>query len=286
MKNQQLTLKSELLEAFQSFVDTIKALRDPKDGCPWDIKQTHRSLRKFMLEEAYEAVEAMGGDDWEPICEELGDVLLQVVLNAQVADDASAFTLKDVIAGINDKMRRRHPHVFAPETLAGLSVEEVKERWQEIKREEKRANAARKQSRRNTVIDDEGVFTRAGCHKVRPATSQAAKIGEIAAKIDFDWERPDDVMRQVQTEIEELKLAINSGDTTSIEAELGDVYFSMAQLTRHLGLDPEVVALSGNQKFLKRFQAVKAQAEMAGKDVEKLGRQELEKLWQDVKKRE
>lgn len=259
--------------AFESFVKTIASLRDPKDGCPWDLEQDHKSLRPFMIEEAYEAAEAMAAGDTPEIQGELGDVLLQVVLNAQVALDKGTFSLVDVIKGIDEKMRRRHPHIFG-EGDAKTSAE-VRAAWETIKATEK---AAKKEA--------QGAFH--GAERVGPASLQAQKIGKIAKKIRFDWDDPIEVFAQVRSEVDEVEAELRKPTRSpdKLAEEIGDVYFSLAQLCRHLDLDPELVALDANRKFLKRFARLEALAQKAGKTVPESTRAELEALWQAVKKEE
>lgn len=282
--------KNDTGTLFQELVDVVARLRDPKTGCPWDLKQTHQSLRRFMLEEAYEAAEVMGqmseGESSPPkpadeaareLVDELGDVLLQVVLNAQLLTDAGQGDVKQVIRSIRDKMIRRHPHVFAPTEGASLSPEEVKRRWQIIKAEEKGQDPSVKKS----------VFQEAKDRSF-PATLQAAHIGKVAEKIGFDWLQPSQVLEQLEDELHELREEMQAQDIdrSRLLHELGDVYFTLAQLARHLGCDPEVAAQEGNLKFLRRFAKVEALAQSQGIDPEMADPDELEALWQQAKKHE
>lgn len=260
--------------AFADLAATVAALRDPQCGCPWDLKQDHASLRRYMIEEAYEAAEAMAAGDDDAMREELGDVLLQVVLNAQIAHDRGAFAIADVARGIDAKMRRRHPHVFGTQAeKQALSSEQVRANWDIIKSGEKASHgeAPRK-----------GLF--AGVEGVGPAAIQAHKIGKLAARIRFDWDAPAEVLAQVRSEVDEVADALRQGAASGVIAEeIGDVYFSLAQLCRHVGVDPEVVALDANRKFLRRFAALEDLAAQRGQDVAKASREDLEGLWRDVK---
>ena len=260
--------------AFRGFAATIAQLRDPSKGCPWDLKQDHLTLRRYMIEEAYEAVEAMSAADPKALTEELGDVLLQVVLNAQVAQDGGAFSLIDVIQSIDGKMRRRHPHVFDPAVAgspaAPTSAAAVRQSWETIKAAEKAATPP-----------DRGFF--ADLSREQPASHQAVSIGKRAAKIAFDWASPLDVLAQVRAELDELEVEIKAKKTAAASAELGDVYFSLAQLARHLGVDPEVTALDANRKFLRRFRAVEALAKARGLAVTAATNAQLEELWRAAK---
>lgn len=260
---------SEAAKAFSRFCETIAALRHPTSGCPWDLEQTHDSLRRYMIEEAYEAAHAMKVGPAKDICEELGDVLLQVVLNAQVAADSESFNISEVIDAIDKKMRRRHPHVFQTGVKAETSAE-VRANWDVIKSQEKNKPAAK-----------EAFF--AACEKIQPATLQALAIGKQAAKIKFDWEKVEDVRLKFVSEVEELNEALRNSSgkaSAAVYSEIGDLYFSLAQLCRHLGIDPEVAAIDGNEKFMSRFKLLES---LATKPLSGLTQQELEALWSKAK---
>jgi MazG family protein len=260
-------------QIFSDFVKTVAMLRHPVRGCPWDLEQDHKSLRRFMLEEAYEAAEAMFGTDEAHLIEELGDVLLQVVLNAQLAHDHNKGDIRDVAEAINSKMIRRHPHVFGDLAGQGIDRAEIKSNWEKIKAKEKAA-----------ALHKVGYF--ADCGKVIPALTQAYKIGKRAHTIHFDWDTPADVLKQCQAELTELENEVAGADRNRLYDELGDVFFSLAQLSRHLGVDPEVAAQQGNAKFLRRFAAMEDICAVRGQDVTKLSRDELEVLWKEAKSQE
>jgi MazG family protein len=259
---------------FARFCTTIAALRHPQSGCPWDLEQDHFTLRRYMLEEAYEAVEAMAASDDREICGELGDVLLQVVLNAQVAQDRGAFDVVDVVRGIDEKMRRRHPHVFGSDADKSVSVDQVRSTWDVIKAGEAAEKGVTKPA---SIMKD--------AEKKQPATNQALKIGKIARKVRFDWESPAEVFQQLRSEIDELEaeLARPTQDPAKVAAEVGDVYFSLAQLCRHLEIDPETTAVDGNRKFLRRFAKLEELAAGDGLDVASATRDQLEALWRRAK---
>lgn len=264
--------------AFSAFVATIAALRHPEYGCPWDLEQTHLSLRRYMLEEAYEAFAAMSGDNDAELCEELGDVLLQVVLNAQLAQDRGAFAIKDVIASIDAKMRRRHPHVFGAKGgghPSPTSKDQVRSNWEQIKAQEKAKRPK-----------NDGLF--AEVESIHPATRQALAIGKLASKIGFDWSSPLQVLAQVRSELDELEAELKHQvpSTPRVAEELSDVYFSMAQLARHLKLDVETVSLDGNNKFLRRFREMEALAAASRQDISRLDQAALEELWRQAKSHE
>lgn len=264
--------------AFAEFCETIARLRHPVDGCPWDLQQNHHTLRRYMIEEAYEAARVMAGADKDPkdsreLCEELGDVLLQVVLNAQVAADRNGFKISDVIKSIDAKMRRRHPHVFgSDEQRQQRGMESIKSNWEVIKSDEKK--------NKNVHGDVEGIFSGI---KGYPSTIEAFEIGKKAAKIKFDWNSPSEVLAKLLSEVEELKEEWEKGDRQALLAELGDIYFSLAQFARHMGVDPEVTALDGNRKFLDRFSKVESLARERGIKIPEADQATLEQLWEQAK---
>jgi len=263
-------------EKFADFCELVAQLRHPVTGCPWDLKQNHESLAKYMIEEAYEAATVMKENDPAKICDELGDVLLQVVLNAQIATDNKTFGIEDVIQSIHSKMYRRHPHVFgSDEDKKAREVPQIMKRWEEIKHAE------------NEHLADKPYMEQKGVHKVFPATTQAAKIGKAARSIKFDWKTPDQVFDVLLSEIQELKnewQKSHDKSSTEIYSELGDVYFSLAQLCRHLDLEPELVAMDGNHKFLNRFKKMEDLAKKHGENVTSISEARLEELWNEVKK--
>lgn len=262
----------DLKKAQKKFADlcvTIAWLRDPKSGCPWDLKQSYKTLRRYMIEEAYEAAEAMAAGDAAELCGELGDVLLQVVLNSQIAKDKKHFDISDVIDAINTKMRRRHPHVFA-------GADSVN--WNAIKADEAREKGKKPKKK--------GVF--ADAEKKHPATAQAFKIGKLAADVKFDWDNAKQVLAQVRDEVEEMTVELERKrvNHAKVAEEIGDVYFSLAQLCRHLELDPETVSVDANRKFLRRFSALEKLAAKDELDVKDATRDQLEALWKRVKAKE
>ena len=278
-QNQMREVRREAERLFGVFFDTVAALRHPKDGCPWDLKQNHKTLRKYMLEEAYEAVATMTNAKGNPhLTEELGDVLLQVLLNAQIGSDDGLFDVRDVLRGINDKMRRRHPHVFGEEPK-GISSKEVKRRWSEIKAAEQPQEDDRKTRRK-------GIFDKVA-KETFPATIKARRIGEQAKRIGFDWDKPLEVWAQFRSEVEEAEEAFHArGRKDKLAAELGDLYFTLGQVCRHLGWDPEVVAEDGNKKFLKRFARMETIAKRKRIDVVTASRDVKEELWRAAKRAE
>jgi MazG family protein len=277
----------DLVEAskrFNDFLLTVSALRHPNNGCPWDLEQTHESLARFMLEEAYEASELLTlGQSSQDLCGELGDVLLQVVLNSQLALEQGGFSIVDVIGVIDSKMKRRHPHVFGSEEDKKVKdVKSIKESWQSIKDAEKTDSGGTSSQKSN------GLFKQNKIDRVFPASLKAHKIGEIAGRIQFDWPSSFEVLAKLESEVVELRQAMEQQNGGSFEKdqildELGDVFFTANQLARHLGTNGESAADRGNSKFLKRFEILEDLAVAQGLDVKALDATALEGLWRQAK---
>lgn len=251
-------------EGFDEFVRMIAVLRGP-DGCPWDRVQDHSSLRRTMIEEAYEAVSAIEAGDDALLAEELGDVLLQVVLNAQIAADDGRFAIGDVIAGISEKISRRHPHVFG-DAEAGTPAEVI-ERWDALKRAER-----------------EGAGILDGIPQSLPALLWAHKISRRAVGAGFEWETLDAVWEKVHEEIEELK-DTQPGSAEAAD-EIGDLLFTIVNLARKQGIDAEESLRATCRKFISRFEQMERDVEATGRGMEDLDINEMEALWQRAKGRE
>jgi MazG family protein len=267
-------------DVFEEFCKTIEALRDPTHGCPWDLEQTHETLRRYMIEEAYEAAEVMHPVDEKKLCEELGDVLLQVVLNAQLAKDSHRFSIIDVIKSINEKMRRRHPHVFGDsnndKSTYARDKLAIKAKWDEVKSQESEQKSGKDTST--------GFFDHLKTGSITPSSQLALQIGKTAKKISFDWPNPVTVFQQVESEIKELKHELTvTNDKEKIKEELGDVFFSLNQLCRHLDIDPEICSMDGNHKFLRRFRSLERIAQAEQVDITSAGPDKLEDLWRKAK---
>jgi tetrapyrrole methylase family protein / MazG family protein len=279
---------------WQQLLTIIAALRAP-DGCPWDREQTHRSLVPFAIEETFELAEAIEAGADPAIVEELGDVLLQVVLHAQIANETSRFSIDDIVNGISEKMIRRHPHVFGPETKSGTTTTEVLERWQELKKTEKADAGAPKKA-------TTGIAFRFDVPLALPALQRSAKIGEKTARFRFDWPNWQSVLTKVDEELNEVKVALKESPTqvynvkdapetgTSrdpVACEIGDLLFSVAQLARHRGLDPEQCLREANARFERRFGILQdlesARSAADGRNWESRSQEELEKLWGEAK---
>lgn len=258
-------------ETFAAFVDTIAALRAP-NGCPWDREQTHESIARNMIEEAYEAVDAIEQHDAAHLREELGDVLLQVVLQSQIAADAGKFTVADVCRDVNAKMIRRHPHVFG-EAAAG-SAEEVLSIWDNVKLAEKSAADAQAEEPEG-LLDSVPVSF--------PALLQAYKISRKAVAAGFEWDTVEDVWAKVEEEIAEFKQACCSDDAQAKELEFGDVLFSLVNVARKEGIDAETALRATCRKFRERWAFMEGAAWGQGKRIEELDMDEMQQLWDQAK---
>lgn len=248
--------------ALLKLIDVVARLRDPMNGCPWDLEQTHRSLVPYVLEEANEVADAIRHGDDDHLCEELGDLLLQVVLHAQIASESQRFNLSQVADGIRAKLIRRHPHVFGGEPRS----------WDAIKAEEQAQNEAASTSPLSDLL----------AKKVRgqPALAGAMTISKKAAKAGFEWDNLGGVWEKVREELAELQEAIASGDTQHAQEELGDVLFTLVNVARWCGMDPEEGLAGTNRRFLDRFSRVEAAlgGNLQGKSIN-----QLEALWQEAK---
>ena len=249
---------------FDELVRIMAVLRAP-DGCPWDREQTHMSLRSHLVEEAYETVAAIESGDDAEIRDELGDILLQVVFHAQIASEEGRFDVDDVADAIVTKLRRRHPHIFADATCD--TAEDVMVAWDEIKRTEK---------------PDKGLLE--GIAPTLPGLTYAEKISRRAVSVGFEWETVDDVWAKVHEEIDELK-ATEAG-TPEAEDELGDVLFSMVNVGRKMGIDPEQALRSTCAKFIRRFTDMERMAAEQGRDLAEMGMDDMEALWRRAKEGE
>lgn len=244
-------------------VAVMKRLLSPS-GCPWDREQTHKSLVPYAIEEAHELAEAIEKGDIQCMKEELGDLLLQVIFHAELAEQAKTFTLSDVIGSICDKLVYRHPHVFSDVKVSGS--EEVLENWEELKKKEKK-----QQGPMDIPVS-------------LPSLQRAQKIGSRTKDLKFDWANSEEVLVKVDEEIQELKDALKSKDKKHIEEELGDVFFVLAQLARHLKLEAETASRKANQKFIKRFTWMLDHTKQKGQDFNSLSLDDKEKLWTEAKK--
>lgn len=246
-------------EEFERLVEIMAELRS-EHGCDWDKSQTHETLKPYLIEESYEVLSAIDSKDDEELKEELGDVLLQVVFHAQIAKERGAFAISDVVKTLNDKLVRRHPHVF--EDADGYSYS----RWEEIKAKEKG-------NEKRTSIGD--------VNKALPGLSMARRVQENAAAVGFDWTKTDEVWEKVYEEIEEVK---NASNDEEIEEEIGDLLFAIVNLSRFLNVDPERAIRMATEKFISRFEKMEKLVEEDGQKVETLSSQVLDRYWSRVKK--
>ncbi len=246
----------------EELIEIVRILRSPS-GCQWDREQTHVSLKPNMLEEAYEAVDAIDNNDLKHLKEELGDVLLQIVLHSQIAQEQKAFNIDDVAKGIKDKLIRRHPHVFGDVKVN--STKEILDNWEEIKKEEK--------PHRNSVMD--------GVSKSQPALMSAQKISKKAVKVGFEWDCEKTLYDCVFSEFEEFKQACAGKNPEEMEEEMGDILFAVVNLARWNKIDAEQALLKSNKKFIKRF---KKMEELATKPLREYSFEEFDKLWKKAKK--
>lgn len=260
-------------EAIERLAEIIRVLRAE---CPWDKVQTHESLRKGMIEEAYETVEAIDNADMANLREELGDVLLQVVFHANLAEESGNFDLKDVINEECEKMIRRHPHVFLKETgnNSSKSIDKVLEKWENIKVKEKHEESCTSRLQR--------------VPKALPALMRAVKIQKKAADVGFDWDDVSGAFDKVNEERKELMEQYAKAPTSisRMEEEMGDLLFSCVNVARFLGIDPENALNSTSEKFIRRFAYVEREAAAAGKDLENMSLREMDELWEEAKKSE
>ncbi|MEM7041215.1 MAG: nucleoside triphosphate pyrophosphohydrolase [Pseudomonadota bacterium] len=261
-------------QAIDRLLAVMAKLRDPDGGCPWDIEQTFETIAPYTIEEAYEVADAIARGDMKDLKEELGDLLLQVVYHSQMATESGAdlrFTFEDVAAGIADKMIRRHPHVFGDATVESAAAQT--KAWEEVKAEERRLKG---KAERESLLDDLPLAL--------PALTRAEKLQKRAARGGFDWPETRQVLAKIDEELFELRTELDAGAATDrLEDELGDVLFTIANLARHLKIDPEEALRRTNRKFEKRFRAVEQALGQDGRAMQETPLDELERLWQAAK---
>jgi nucleoside triphosphate diphosphatase len=253
----------------QELLAIMRRLRDPDGGCPWDLEQDFSTIAPYTIEEAYEVASAIEAKDSAALKDELGDLLFQVVFHAQMAADAKLFAFPDVVRAICDKMVRRHPHVFA--AGGAKTPEAVTVAWDEIKRRERAA----KQASPMSLLDD--------VPRALPALMRAVKLQNRAAQVGFDWPSAITVTDKIAEESRELAEAVASGKTDKVAEEFGDLVFAMANLARHLKVDPEDALRAANAKFVRRFKAIESGLAAEGRTPEDASLEEMEALWQKAK---
>lgn len=263
MNDKHVEFSQEELGTFQTFRRIIQKLRAP-DGCPWDRKQTHNSLKAYLLEESYEVLETIENNNMYGLSEELGDLWLQIMLHSQIAEEQGEFTLEDVLRGINTKLIFRHPHVFGGKDVR--DAEEVSFNWQELKEQEK----------------PESCSILSGVPKSMPALAASQSLQRRAASVGFDWEKIDDVMDKLVEEVNELR---NAGSREEQESEFGDILFTLANIARRMDIELESALRQANTRFTQRFNYIEDVCRARGADIKKLTLAEMDSLWNEAKER-
>jgi ATP diphosphatase len=264
----------------QDLLGIMTRLRTPEFGCPWDLTQDFGSIAPYTIEEAYEVADAIERADFEDLKDELGDLLLQVVFHAQMAQEAGKFTFADVVEAITGKMIRRHPHVFGD--LPADDAQAVKERWATIKSEEKAARAARRGANGDTppapsILENVPLAL--------PALTRAVRLQERAGTVGFDWDDPRVVLAKIREEIEEFEAELDrpDRDEDAFEDEYGDILFAIVNLGRHLAIEPETALRRANAKFMQRFRHIENELNNRGRDLKDASLEEMEALWVEAK---
>lgn len=259
-------------------LEIMAALRDKETGCPWDVEQDFASIAPYTIEEAYEVKDAIERNDMHDLCEELGDLLLQVVFHSRIAEEAGSFDFGDVVEAVTRKMIRRHPHVFGDSEARSAGM--AKGMWERIKAEEK---AERRAAR---GIHDEARGYLEDIALALPALTRALKLQNRAARVGFDWGAPAPILDKIEEEIGELREEMERGDSDTITDEFGDLLFAVVNLGRHLGVDPEQALVRTNAKFVRRFHSIEKALKDQDRTLEAASLDEMEALWQKAKAQE
>jgi len=258
---------SKLTEEINNLLQTFKKLRDPSQGCPWDKEQDFKSIASCSIEEAYEVADAIEREDFNDLKEELGDLFFQIIFHSGMAEEKKLFNFEEVVKELNDKLIRRHPHVF--DKKQEMSASESLEIWEKEKKKE------REKKNLLSLMDD--------IPKNLPSLTRAKKIQKRAKSVGFDWQNESDVIRKIDEEIDELKRAKVSQKKEDISEEIGDLFFTLVNLSRHYNLEPEDIIRKANLKFEKRFRKMEDEANKTKVNLEDLEINELETLWQKIK---
>ena len=258
---------NKLSKELGQLLSTFRSLRDPDTGCAWDREQTFKSIASCAIEEAYEVADAIDREDFKSLKSELGDLFFQVVFHAEMANEKGIFNLKDVINELNDKLVRRHPHVFSNQNA--LSSEESLTIWEDIKAQE------RKTQKLDSLMDD--------VPKNLPSLIRAKKLQKRAARVGFDWKDANKVIDKIEEELEELKIEHLKNNKDKLAEEVGDILFTIVNLTRHYDLDPEDIMRRSNLKFEQRFKAMEKYAEQNDLELKGMSVDQLENVWQKIK---
>jgi len=252
-------------EKFKQLVEILDNLRG-EEGCPWDREQDEKSITNYFLEEVYEVVDAISAGDFKSSAEELGDVLMEIVFLARIFKEKEKFSIYDVLEGINQKMIRRHPHVFAQKNIK--TSKKVVDEWCRQKKEEKE---------RQSILD--------GMAKCFPSLMEAFQIGLRVSPYGFDWSQPLDALKKVKEEISELEKALEAKKEDEIFREIGDILFSMASVSRLLGVNPEIALRQASKKFIKRFKFIEKKLEEKGKELSQVALEEMDEIWEEAKEK-
>jgi nucleoside triphosphate diphosphatase len=262
-------------------LEIMAALRTPVTGCPWDLEQNFATIAPYTIEEAYEVVEAITRGDLDDLCGELGDLLLQVVFHARMAEEQGAFAFGDVVEAITRKMIRRHPHVFADKD-GKLTPAHVKDVWDRIKAEEKAERAARRPREETAAHKSLLSGVKAG----QPALARAMELQRKASSVGFDWNDPRAVLHKIREEADEIEAAFDRGDAQELAEETGDLLFALVNLARHVGADPDTALRGTNAKFERRFGYIERALERQGRSLQGASLAEMDALWNEAKEKE
>jgi ATP diphosphatase len=259
-------------------IEIMATLRTPGTGCPWDLEQNFATIAPYTIEEAYEVADAIARGDLDDLRDELGDLLLQVVFHARMAEEQNAFSFGDVVEAISRKMIRRHPHVFADQD-GRLTPADVKGAWDRIKGEEKAERAARRPA--GEVVAHQSLLSsvKAG----QPALTRAMELQRKASHVGFDWNDPRAVLHKIREEADEIEAALDRGDADELVAETGDLLFALVNLARHVGADPELALRGTNAKFERRFAYIERALAAQGRSLESASLAEMDALWNEAK---
>jgi ATP diphosphatase len=252
-------------------LNIMEKLRDPDSGCPWDLQQSNATILPHTLEEVYELAEAISANDYSSIKDELGDLLFQIIFYAQMASEAGHFNFSDVVTNINEKLVRRHPHVFDDKKIKSADEQSVS--WESIKQQEREQSGKGYHGLLDSISN------------ALPALVCAAKLQKKAATVGFDWGRPEPVLDKIAEEIAEIREVLAEGaDKARLEDEIGDVLFACANLARHFNIEPEIALMSSNRKFRKRFAYIESQLTLQGSSLEQASLEQMEVLWNEAKR--
>jgi len=269
----------EASQDISRLIEIMAALRNPETGCPWDIVQTYETIKPYTIEEAYEVADAIERKDMDDLCDELGDLLLQVVFHSRIAEEAGDFAFGDVVEAVTKKMIRRHPHVFARSDAD--TPDAVKLQWDAIKKQEKLDRAQRRAARGNTEDFKAGYL--GGIQRSQPALTEALKLQEQAARVGFDWSEAAPILDKIEEEIGELREALKAGKPEAVADELGDLIFALVNIGRHVNTDPENALRGTNTKFRRRFNHIETSLHASGETLEAATLERMEDLWQAAK---